>query len=253
MYLPWGYDLSMVGGTLLYLLTSVVGYGFWKVHLPLGLSPGSILALSLFAGTFLLSLPTTLVNMYKSYRLKTGKMRPIGEAIRPLVSFFLAFALCQLWVVNSRNGILEADVRCFFFMSGTLYANMSCRLIVAQMTNTRCELVNVLIYPLALAVAVSLLVPGFPREAELAVVYLLTAGLTLAHLHYAVCVVIQMCGHLKIKCFQIKNFGEERLLDHQDQEQIETKSTSALIQHVWNNDYFKKHFYSQFILFENFS
>jgi hypothetical protein len=78
-------------------------------------------------------------------------------------------------------------------------------------------------------VAVSLLVPGFPREAELAVVYLLTAGMTLAHLHYAVCVVIQMCGHLKIKCFKIKNFGEERLLD---QEQSETKSTSALIQHV---------------------
>jgi ethanolaminephosphotransferase len=229
MYLPWGYDISMVGGTLLYLVTAVVGTGFWKVHLPLGLSPGSILALSLFAGTFLLSLPTTLVNTYKSYRLRTGKMRPIGEALRPLVSFFLAFALCQLWVTCSKNGILEADIRCFFFMSGALYANMSCRLIVAQMTNTRCELVNVLIYPLAIAVAVSLLVPGFPREAELAVVYLLTAGMTLAHLHYAVCVVIQMCGHLKIKCFKIKNFGEERLLD---QEQSETKSTSALIQHV---------------------
>jgi hypothetical protein len=34
------------------------------------------------------------------------------------------------------------------------------RLIVSQMTNTRCELVNVLIYPLAVAVGVSILVPG---------------------------------------------------------------------------------------------
>ena len=48
-------------------------------------------------------------------------------------------------------------------MSGSLYANMSCRLIVAQMTNTRCELVNVLIYPLAIAVAICLAVPGLPR------------------------------------------------------------------------------------------
>jgi hypothetical protein len=101
------------------------------------------------------------------------------------------------------------------------------------MTNTRCELVNVLIYPLALAAAISLLVPGLPVTAELAVVYVLTLGLTLAHLHYAVCVVIQMCGHLKIKCFQIKNLGEERLLHDADdddldsREQSESKSGSA--------------------------
>ena len=104
------------------------------------------------------------------------------------------------------------------------------------MTNTRCELVNVLIYPLALAAAISLLVPGLPRAAELVIVYVLTLGLTLAHLHYAVCVVIQMCGHLKIKCFQIKNYGEERLLDDtddaadvdlHDREQSESKSSAA--------------------------
>jgi ethanolaminephosphotransferase len=61
-------------------------------------------------------------------------MRPCGEAIRPLVSFFLALAICLVWVVYSKNDILDADVRCFFFMSGTLYANMSCRLIVAQVS-----------------------------------------------------------------------------------------------------------------------
>jgi len=61
-------------------------------------------------------------------------MRPCGEAIRPLVSFFLALAICLVWVVCSKNDILEKDVRCFFFMSGTLYANMSCRLIVAQVS-----------------------------------------------------------------------------------------------------------------------
>ena len=67
------------------------------------------------------------------------------------------------------------------------------------------------------------------REAELAIVYLLTLVLTLAHLHYAICVVIQMCQHLKISCFKIKNYGEERLLDEQDDtaEQNDSKSSSA--------------------------
>lgn len=234
MYLPWGYDFAMVGGTLLHLTTSIFGYSFWKVHLPLGLNPGSVLALSLFAGTFFLSLPTTLVNIYRSYRQKTGKMRPFHEAMRPLFSFALAFLLCQLWATYSRNGILEADVRCFFFMSGTLYANMSSRLIVAQMTNTRCELVNVLLYPLALAVMASLVIPGMPLQAELVLLYVLTAALTLGHLHYAVCVVAQMCSHLKIKCFKIKNLGQERLLDDQDDDPDDHTDVAdaKLVQHV---------------------
>jgi hypothetical protein len=77
------------------------------------------------------------------------------------------------------------------------------------------------------------LIAGLPEKAELALLYILTAGLTLAHLHYAVCVVIQMCGHLKIKCFQIKNFGEERLLDDQDDQIERTNEAEAkLVQHV---------------------
>jgi ethanolaminephosphotransferase len=111
MYLPWGYDLSMVGGTLLYLITSIFGSGIWKFHLPLGLTPGSVLAISLFIGTIALSVPMTLVNIYKSYRLQTGKMKPFFEAVRPLVSFFLAFGLSLFWVVYSQNDILEADIR----------------------------------------------------------------------------------------------------------------------------------------------
>ena len=59
-------------------------------------------------------------------------MRTFSEAVRPLVSFFLAMAACLAWAIYSPNDVFHSDVRCFFYMSGTLYANMSCRLIVAQ-------------------------------------------------------------------------------------------------------------------------
>ena len=104
--------------------------GFRKIHLPLGFTPGSVLAFSLFAGTVFVSLPMTLINIYKSYRLKSGKMRPVHEALRPLFSFVLAFVLCQIWVSYSRNGILESDVRSdkfikkkktFFFVDANVY------------------------------------------------------------------------------------------------------------------------------------
>ena len=57
---------------------------------------------------------------------------PHIQAVRPLVSFFLAMAACLAWALYSPNDVFRSDVRCFFYMSGTLYANMSCRLIVAQ-------------------------------------------------------------------------------------------------------------------------
>ena len=41
-------------------------------------------------------------------------------------------AACLAWALYSPNDVFRSDVRCFFYMSGTLYANMSCRLIVAQ-------------------------------------------------------------------------------------------------------------------------
>jgi ethanolaminephosphotransferase len=212
MYLPWGYDISMVGGTVLYALTSVVGYQAWKYTLPGGLSPGPLFEFLLYLGSAGMAVPVALRNIYRSYRDGTGHMRSFGEAVRPLVSFFLAMLLCLLWANLSANNILFEDTRMFFYVSGTLCANMSCRLIVAQMSNTRCELFNVLLALLAAAVASSLLIPGFPREAELSILYLLAIVFTVMHLHYGICVVIQMCRHLKIEAFRIKYHGEVRLL-----------------------------------------
>ena len=109
-----------------------------------------------------------------------------------------------MWATLSRNDIVETDPRCFFYMSGTLYSNIVARLIVAQMSGTRCELLSPNLLPLAASVAISLGIPGLPRMGELSVLYILTAILTISHLHYAVCVLIQMCQHLNITFFTIK-------------------------------------------------
>ena len=168
MYLPWSYDIAMVGGSGLYLLTSILGYEYWKVKLPGDNSVGPLLEFILYLFTFGLAFPMALKNIYDSYRNKTGKMRPFLEAIRPMISFTVAFVICMVWMVRSPNNILRQDVRAFFFMSGTLYANMSCRLIVAQMSSTRCEFLNYLLAPLALATAICTLTPGLSVTFELA-------------------------------------------------------------------------------------
>jgi hypothetical protein len=63
---------------------------------------------------------------------------------------------------------------------------MSCRLIVAQMTSTRCELVNFLIYPLFLVVVVAILVPGLSMKTELTLLYGLTGILVTLFLCFLV-------------------------------------------------------------------
>ena len=146
----------MAGGALLYIITSIVGVETYKVHLPGGLNAAYVVEIAIYIGTFLLTIPVSLRNTYLSYTEGTGKMRPFMEAIRPLTSLIVQAILCWMWALLSKNDIVETDPRCFYYMSGTLYSNIVARLIVAQMSGTRCELLSPGLIPLAASVAISL-------------------------------------------------------------------------------------------------
>ncbi|XP_013142436.1 PREDICTED: ethanolaminephosphotransferase 1 [Papilio polytes] len=82
MFLPWGYDFTMLGSCILLLVTSAVGARAWHVPLPGGLTPGFLFELVLYFSAILTSQTVILWNIYKSYRDGTGKMRPLLEALR---------------------------------------------------------------------------------------------------------------------------------------------------------------------------
>ena len=131
----------------------------------------------------------------------------------PLVSFLIALVLFMFWATYSPNSILEADPRMFFYVSGTLCANLSATLIVSQMSNTRCELINILLVPSAIAVALCLFIPGLPSTSELTILYMLSLVFTGFHIHYGVCVVSEMSTHLNIEPLRIKNsYDKVRLI-----------------------------------------
>ena len=96
--------------------------------------------------------------------------------MRPLVSTLIAMVLCFIWVLRSPNNILELDPRCLFLLTGTVFANICCKLIIAQMSNTRSELFSVILIPLALMVVSVLIIPGMTAGRELAVLYALTGN-----------------------------------------------------------------------------
>ena len=82
LYLPWGqpytlyflvciallcagYDFSMLGSFILYLVTAAAGTGLWKSPLPGGLYPAQILEPACYLGNLGMSLPVALYNVRK--------------------------------------------------------------------------------------------------------------------------------------------------------------------------------------------
>ena len=179
--------------------------------MPGGITAGALFELMMWGGSLLTSLPVSLYNIYRycdyyiifrtsfglllshvdtfrAYRDGTGKNRTLWEGNRPLVCPFLFFTLTTVWVLASPTNILERDPRCFTFMVGIVFSNICCQLIVAQMSNTRCEVFSWLLVPVGAVVAAAIILPS-SLHLELPLLYLLTAFTFLAHVHYGVCLV----------------------------------------------------------------
>ncbi|EYC34304.1 hypothetical protein Y032_0001g349 [Ancylostoma ceylanicum] len=68
---------------------------------------------------------------------------------------------------------------------GTVFSNIACRLIIAQMSSHRCEVVNMLLMLYAFFAGLSFLVPNM----ELMILRSLCLLVVVLHVHYGVCVI----------------------------------------------------------------
>ncbi|KAF0302685.1 Ethanolaminephosphotransferase 1 [Amphibalanus amphitrite] len=209
LFLPWGYDLSQVSMLLLYLATFFGDYTVWKWSLynaadgtPI-ITAGATFEILMWVGSLGSALPVTLWNIYKSYRDGTGKGRSLGAALLPLLSPCILLGTATAWALLSPSDVINVDLRLFTYVSGVVFSNICCRLIVAQMTNTDVQPLNRLLAPVAVAAAVALLSPQ-SSGAEMGALWTLAVLVTLAHLHYGICVVRQMCHHFKIPALTVK-------------------------------------------------
>ncbi|XP_026500648.1 ethanolaminephosphotransferase 1 isoform X1 [Vanessa tameamea] len=203
MFLPWGYDFTMISSCILLLVTSVTGPRAWHMSLPGGITPGIVFEIVLYFSAMITSQTIILWNIYKSYRDGTGKMRPFMEAVRPLIPLVFFFGLSTVWALYSPTDILNRSPRLFYVLTGTIFSNINCRLIVSQMSDTRCEVFNGLLVPYALVLCAVFGLRVSPAS-ELLLLLALTATASLAHINYGTKVVQEMCQHFKISCFRIK-------------------------------------------------
>uniref|UniRef100_A0A0B7B1W3 Selenoprotein I n=1 Tax=Arion vulgaris TaxID=1028688 RepID=A0A0B7B1W3_9EUPU len=214
LFLPWGYDIGQILMTVVYLITFYGGHDIWKFQLPIvNWSAAETFEISLYVGFVSLTFPFTFYNIYKSYRDRSGKMHSFREAMRPLASTFVLFSLMIYWAWSSSSDIIELQPRLFYWTAGTAFSHIACHLIIAQMSGTRCELINPALLPLITIVTIVNIFHLGTMEVVLLWSY--CTFITFKHVKFGVCVVKEMCEHFKIKAFSIPKLKTN---EHGDQQ-----------------------------------
>uniref|UniRef100_A0A8C9R444 Ethanolaminephosphotransferase 1 n=1 Tax=Scleropages formosus TaxID=113540 RepID=A0A8C9R444_SCLFO len=200
LFLPWGYDISQVTISVVYIITAVVGVEAWYKPILWNFHYRDLFTVMILGETQLLAVLVWSVD--RAYRRGSLKHGSLYEAFLPFLSPVLLFILSSLWVHLSPSDILQKQPRIFYLMVGTAFANVTCKLIVCQMSNTRCQPFSWLLLPMALLVL--LVNSGLVQHSETAVLYTWTAVVLLAHVHYGVSVVQQLSAHFSIFAFSLK-------------------------------------------------
>lgn len=200
LFLPWGYDASQVTISIVYIITAVVGVETWYKPILWGFLYRDMFSIMIVACSFTVTLPMSLYNVLKAHRTKTLKHSSLYEAFLPFLSPVLLFVLSTVWVLFSPSDILELQPRAFYLMVGTAFANVTCKLIVCQMSNTRCHALSWLLLPMATVVVLAL--TSVTNETLL--LYCWTGLVIMAHIHYGVSVVHQLSSHFNIFAFSLK-------------------------------------------------
>ncbi|XP_071162791.1 ethanolaminephosphotransferase 1-like [Mytilus edulis] len=204
LFLPWGYDLSQLGLTFIYLLTFLGGHDMWKFKVPIvDMQMSNVFEIVCYVGFLGLTMPFTFWNIYESYKNKTGKMLGLWEAMRPVIATISLFSLMIVWAKFSSCDIIELYPRLFYLTTGTVFSNITCRLIIAQMSNTRCEVFHWMLVPLCCIVALVILIA--PGNIEIYILWCYALIVISAHVHFGFGVVREMCDHFKINALTIKH------------------------------------------------
>ncbi|UJR16209.1 hypothetical protein I4U23_003119 [Adineta vaga] len=92
------------------------------------------------------SVPISIQHIQQSYKNGSGYNRTYYEALRPLISPAILFISSTWWGLASPHMIMHKQSRIFFSAVGATFSNIACRLVVAQMTSTRSDGFNTLLY-----------------------------------------------------------------------------------------------------------
>ncbi|KAI3382885.1 hypothetical protein SNEBB_003569 [Seison nebaliae] len=212
LYLPWGYDISQISMTAVLLLTSYYGTSLWH-NTFYGITPAIALQWSIIIMSCIFSIPMSIYNVYVHLVQQHEKNKIVWKRIfEPLIAPILMI-VCIVWYL-SFSDIATKSPRLITWLIGVLFSNVACRLIVSQMTDTKCQRFNRLtittFFFFFFMFSFKNYLPFLFIEYELVVFLTYTILLTSLHVHYGTSIISQICHHLHIRVFTIPLVEESK-------------------------------------------
>ncbi|XP_047141095.1 ethanolaminephosphotransferase 1 isoform X1 [Hydra vulgaris] len=200
MFLPWAYDVSQILLVSSFIASFFYGTEIWRVSYFNGALNLTFILKFIFYFLFVFLLfPVSIINQYQARKKTPKDCVPVIEGLYPLVAIVIPTFLYLLFGYWSDSNIVITNLRLYIVGYGLLYSNITCRLIISQMTSTKCDRFNILAWPLFPMLVAAYL--KLINDKTMLVVY--TIFLTLAHIHYGINVVHQLCMHLNVYCFRV--------------------------------------------------
>ncbi|KAL5108232.1 Ethanolaminephosphotransferase 1 [Taenia crassiceps] len=206
LYLPWSYDLGQMTTVLLFVMTFFASPSIWEHRLPIIQMSIPELTPYVAHGVFwLCAIPSSVINVVVACNKDRAKVPTAEAVVRPFAGTVFVFLASWLWMTLSPTHIMEHSPRLFLLCGGTLAANITCRVILAEVTKTKapmwCNLMGV--YGLVVFVLCLGLPPTAAAHLEFPCLLALTSLITVAHLLFSGAVVNEMCEIFNIRAFHV--------------------------------------------------
>ncbi|VDK69888.1 unnamed protein product [Onchocerca ochengi] len=209
LFLPWNYDLSQYGLALFYLFTFFKGTEYLQFYVFSGFTIALCFEFTFYVCCYV-SFMVSARNIYLSYFVnRTGKQDNFYEICLPLYPCLILFSISVLWALYSPGKIAERDPRLYLYTMGTVFSNIACRLIIAQMCSTRAETFN-LCLAIYSVIAITSLSGFLSIYQELIFLRIAVTIITFVHLHFGICVIRQLCEHFKINAFSLQYIQQSK-------------------------------------------
>ncbi|KAH9281122.1 Ethanolaminephosphotransferase 1 [Echinococcus granulosus] len=206
LFLPWSYDLGQMTTIFLFVTTFFTSPSIWANRLPIIQMNVPELTPYVVHGVFwLCAIPSSVINVVVACNKDRTKVPTPGAVVRPFVGTIFVFLASWIWMTLSPTRIMEHSPRLFLLCGGTLAANITCRVILAEVTKTKapmwCHLMGV--YGLVVFVLCLGLPPTAAAKLEFPCLLALTSLITVAHLLFFGAVVNEMCEIFNIRAFHV--------------------------------------------------
>jgi|ERR1711970_24651 len=201
LYLPWTYDISQVTMFICYITAGIYGTEMYSRPLFGEINTVHIFKWIIYGGS-VFTWAVCIRNVLRVWSNKTGKQTTLYECFLPWVPLVIGFGTITIWCYHlSSFDIMEQRPRLLYSLTGIVFAGISCRLIVVQMSSTRADVFN----PMLLPVILICLLDALCRHPYISPFFWIIAFwiCLLMHLHYGRGVVSSLAKHLGIKVFKI--------------------------------------------------